>query len=81
MNNLEVIAKMANLKLGKEVFQVLDQTVKNQENRFQGNALKLSENKEKKLYELTISGHFEICYSIQEAVDLLIYYYTPSDEI
>jgi hypothetical protein len=81
LNNLEVIAEMANLKLKAEVFQVVDDSVTNVENRFEGNDLNLTENCEKKLFELTISGHFEICYSIQEAVDLLIYYYTPSDEI
>jgi hypothetical protein len=81
LNNLEVIAEMANLKLKAEVFQVVDDSVTNVENRFEGNDLNLTENCEKKLFELTISGHFEICYSIQEAVDLLIYYYTPADEI
>ena len=81
LNNLEVIAEMANLKLKAEVFQVVDDSVMNVENRFEGNNLNLTENCEKKLFELTMSGHFEICYSIQEAVDLLIYYYTPSDEI
>ena len=81
LNNLEVISEMANLKLKAEVFQVVDDSVMNVENRFEGNDLNLTENCEKKLFELTISGHFEICYSIQEAVDLLIYYYTPSDEI
>jgi hypothetical protein len=81
LNNLEVISEMANLKLKAEVFQVVDDSVMNVENRFEGNNLNLTENCEKKLFELTISGHFEICYSIQEAVDLLIYYYTPSDEI
>jgi hypothetical protein len=81
LNNLEVIAEMANLKLKAEVFKVVDDSVMNVENRFEGNNLNLTENCEKKLFELTISGHFEICYSIQEAVDLLIYYYTPSDEI
>ena len=81
MNNLECIAKMANLKLKTDVFQVVEDSVQNVENRFQGNDLNLTEDYEKKLFELTISGHFEICYSIQEAVDLLIYYYTPADEI
>jgi hypothetical protein len=81
LNNLEVISEMANLKLKAEVFQVVDDSVMNVENRFEGNDLNLTENCEKKLFELTMSGHFEICYSIQEAVDLLIYYYTPSDEI
>lgn len=81
MNNLECIAKMANLKLKTDVFQVVEHSVQNVENRFEGNDLNLTEDYEKKLFELTISGHFEICYSIQEAVDLLIYYYTPADEI
>jgi hypothetical protein len=84
LNNLEVIAEMANLKLKAsviKVFQVVDDSVMNVENRFEGNDLNLTENCEKKLFELTMSGHFEICYSIQEAVDLLIYYYTPADEI
>lgn len=81
MNNLECIAKMANLKLKTDVFQFVDDSVQNVKNRFEGNDLNLTENYEKKLFELTISGHFEICYSIQEAVDLLIYYYTPADEI
>lgn len=80
MNNLECIAKMANLKLKTDVFQVVEHSVQNVENRFEGNDLNLTEDYEKKLFELTISGHFEICYSIQEAVDLLIYYYTPADE-
>ena len=81
MNNLECIAKMANLKLKTDVFQVVEHSVQNVENRFEGNDLNLTEDYEKKLFELTISGHFEICYSIQEAVDLLMYYYTPADEI
>lgn len=81
MNNLECIAKMANLKLKTDVFQVVEHSVQNVENRFEGNDLNLTEDYEKKLFELTISGHFEICYSIQEAVDFLIYYYTPADEI
>jgi hypothetical protein len=81
LNNLEVISEMANLKLKAEVFKVVDDSVMNVENRFEGNDLNLTENCEKKLFELTITGHFEICYSIQEAVDLLIYYYTPADEI
>lgn len=72
---------MANLKLKTDVFQVVEHSVQNVENRFEGNDLNLTEDYEKKLFELTISGHFEICYSIQEAVDLLIYYYTPADEI
>jgi hypothetical protein len=84
LNNLQVIAEMANLKLKaseNKVFQVVDDSVMNVENRFEGNNLNLTENCEKKLFELTMSGHFEICYSIQEAVDLLIYFYTPADEI
>lgn len=81
MNNLECIASMANLQLKTDVFQVVGNSVRNVENRFEGNDLDLTENYKKKLFELTISGHFEICYSIQEAVDLLIYYYTPADEI
>jgi hypothetical protein len=84
LNNLEVIAEMANLKLKaseNKVFQVVDDSVMNVENRFEGNDLNLTENCEKKMFELTMSGHFEVCYSIQEAVDLLIYFYTPADEI
>ena len=80
MNNLECIAKTANLKLKTEVFQVVDDSVQNVENRFEGNDLNLTEDYEKKLFEFSISGHFEVCYSLQEAVDLLIYYYTPADE-
>ena len=83
MNNLECIATMANLKLKTEydVFQVVENSVINVENRFEVNDLNLTEDYEKKLFELSISGHFEVCYSLQEAVDLLIYYYTPADEI
>lgn len=71
---------MANLKLKTDVFQVVEDSVQNVENRYEGNDLNLPEDFEKKLFNITATGINENVYSLIEASDLLVELYTPTDE-
>jgi hypothetical protein len=80
LNNLEVIAEMANLKLGSTVFREHDETVINFTHHFNSSEIQLTEDIEKKIYIIDCDGKKETRYSNQEAVDLLIKLYTAPNE-
>jgi hypothetical protein len=80
LNNLEVISEMANLKLKAEVFQVVDDLVKNAMLLRNFRRIQLTEDVEKKIYIIDFDGKKETRYSNQEVVDLLIELYTNVNE-
>jgi hypothetical protein len=80
LNNLQIIAEMANLKLKAEVFQVADDSVKNAMLSRNFRRIQLTEDVEKKIYIIHCDGKKETRYSNQEAVDLLIELYTNVNE-
>jgi hypothetical protein len=80
LNNLEVIAAMANLKLKAEVFQVVDDSVKNGMLSPNFRRIQLTEDVEKKMFIIECNDVKLYRYSNQEAVDLIIEIYTNVNE-
>jgi hypothetical protein len=80
LNNLEVIAAMANLKLKAEVFQVVDNSVKNGMLSPNFRRIQLTEDIEKKMFIIECNDVKLYRYSNQEAVDLIIEIYTATNE-
>jgi hypothetical protein len=79
LNNLEVIAEMANLKLKAEVFRVVDYSVKNGMLSPNFRRIQLTEDIEKKMFIIECNDVKLYRYSNQEAVDLIIEIYNYTD--
>lgn len=91
LNNLEVIAEKANLKLKAEVFQFKNESVINVRKENNPYEIRLTEDIEKKLFKIQFpkismlrvefvaeiqSGVIHTVYSNQEAVEVLVELYT-----
>jgi hypothetical protein len=95
LNNLEVIAEMANLKLKAEVFQFKNESVVNVRKGNNPYEIRLTEDIEKKLFKIkfpkismlsvefvaeTQRGVIHTVYSNQEAVEVLVDLYIAKYE-
>jgi hypothetical protein len=80
MNNLEVIAKMANFNLEPGVFQVVDNSIINVKHLFNPHQIQLTEDFEKKVFTIEFKGFKFSEYSNQQAVNTLIKLYILKDE-
>lgn len=95
LTNLEVIAKMANLRLGAEVFHEIDNAVVNFQHYYNPHEIRLTEDVEKKVFKIHFpkismlrveflaeegNGVIHTVYSNQEAVDVIVNLYTTTYE-
>lgn len=80
MTNIETIAKIANEKLGKQVFEINGFGILvNEINRYKGNDINMTE--EADVFYLSVTGDTEEYETIEDAVQGLIDTYTPEEFI